>query len=483
MAQNLSLDTVRDKSFYLIGIKGTGMAALAELLQHQGARVSGSDVKEEFYTDKVLQDLNIPYFKGFSAEQVKPDDWDYVIRSSAYSDDHPEVKVFLEANKEIWIYTQALGALSARYYSCAVAGIHGKTTTTALAGNLVKNMELPASVLVGSASANFGNRSTWCGGKDFFIAETCEYQRHFLDFHPRKILLTNVDKDHLDYFKDLEDIQDAFSSFMQKLPQRGEVIYCADDSGAIEAVQRIKKLRKDLKLTPYGTRAQGRFRIIESSMKQGENRFRLQGFDKTFRLSIPGEHLQWNAAGALALVDSILKENGEAEGLKSRLNEAEAALQEFRGTRRRSEIVGEAGGVLVMDDYGHHPLAIGLTLEGFKRFYSNRRLVVSFMSHTYTRTAALIEEFSKCFKAADTVLIHDIYSSAREQFDGTLTGQDFFNRVAKQHPDVYYFNTIEKARPFLKDYLQEGDLFLTMGAGNNWPLGRWVLEDREGVIQ
>jgi len=483
MAQTLSLDTVRGKSFYLIGIKGTGMAALAELLQHQGGRVSGSDVEEEFYTDKVLQDLGIPYFKGFDASRVNPQEWDYVIRSSAYADEHPEVAVFLEAKKDIWIYTQALGALSARYFSCAVAGIHGKTTTTALAGNLVKKMKFPASVLVGSASSNFGNRSTWCGGKDFFIAETCEYQRHFLDFHPRKILLTNVDRDHLDYFKDLEDIHEAFSSFMQKLPPEGEVIYCADDPGAAEAVRRMKSLRKDIVFTPYGTQASGPFRIVESSMMKGENRFRLEGFDKSFQLAMPGEHLQWNAAGALALVDSLLKEKGDPEGLSNKVEEAAEALQEFRGTRRRSEIVGEAGGVLVMDDYGHHPLAIRLTLEGFKRFYSNRRLVVSFMSHTYTRTAALLDEFCQCFGAADTLLIHDIYSSAREEFDGSLTGRDFYNKVAAEHGNSHYFASIEEARPFLRDYLQEGDLFLTLGAGNNWPLGRWVLEDRKGAIK
>lgn len=483
MTQTLSLKNIQDKSFYLIGIKGTGMAALAELLLHQGGRVSGSDVEEEFYTDKVLQDLGIPYHKGFSADHVNPEEWDYVIRSSAYPDDHPEVAVFLRSGKDIWIYTQALGALSEMYFSCAVAGIHGKTTTSALAGTLVKELGLSASVLVGSASANFGNRSTWCGGKDFFIAETCEYQRHFLDFHPKKILLTNIDKDHLDYFKDLEDIHDAFSSFISKLPQGGELIYCADDPGATEAVKRMKKKRSDLVFTPYGLQVEGAFRIVESSMEQGENRFRLQGFDTDFRLAIPGEHLQWNAAGALALIDSIMKESGEKDGIAPRLQDTGRALQSFRGTRRRSEIVGKAGGVLVMDDYGHHPLAIRLTLEGFKRFYKPRKLVVSFMSHTYTRTAALLDEFSRCFAAADTLILHDIYSSAREKFDGTLSGQDFYETVAEQHPDVHYFARIEEARPFLKEYLQEGDLFLTMGAGNNWPLGRWVLEDIEGEIQ
>jgi len=470
------MDSIKNKSFYLIGIKGTGMTALAELLNSMGARVSGADVEEVFYTDQVLQEAGIPYFRGFQANQPLLEPQDYYIRSSAYSDDHVEVAACLKQGKTIYNYTQALGALSACYDASGISGIHGKTTTTALAGTLMKELQMDASVLIGSAAANFGNRSVWCGGNRFFVAETCEYQRHFLDFHPRRIILTSLEEDHLDYFKDLEDIHQAFADYIDKLPQGGELIFCIDDPGAAEAARRARKKRPDLKMTPYGHHAEGPFQIVEVSMNKGENRFRLAGWDCDFSLPVPGEHLQLNAAAALALTASLLEETGDS--LDQHLDRLKKAFAGFQGTRRRSEIIGESGGVLVMDDYGHHPHAIDLTLKGYKSFYSDRRLVVSFMSHTYTRTSALLEDFARCFEAADCLILHDIYSSAREKFDGTLTGEDFYHKVEKHHPMVHYFPSIEEAEPFLKDFLKPGDLFLTLGAGNNWPLGRKVLEQR-----
>lgn len=455
------------------------MAALAELLLKGGAQVSGSDVEEEFYTDSILRELGILYKKGFDASGIQPEKWDAVVRSSAYPDDHSEVAVFLAAGKKVWNYTEALGALSAGFDSSGVSGIHGKTTTTALAGTLAKGLALDTSVLVGSAVRAFGNRSTWTGGKRFFIAETCEYQRHFLDFTPRRLILTSVEEDHLDYYKDLEDIKQAFISYMDLLPRGGKVIYSADDPGAVSTFKQALAKRPDLVGVPYGINAEGPYRITHSSMEKGQNSFQLQGFSETFTLPLPGEYLQWNAAAALALTDLLLKEEGRS--LKEVEKEAAAALKDFSGTRRRSEIIGEAGGVLVMDDYGHHPHAIDLTLKGLKSFYADRRLVVSFMSHTYTRSAALLEEFARCFSAADKLILHDIYSSAREKFDGSLTGEAFAERISREHGDTEYCATIEDTRPRLKEILRPGDLFLTLGAGNNWPLGRWVLQDLGGT--
>ncbi|MDA3851401.1 MAG: UDP-N-acetylmuramate--L-alanine ligase [Spirochaetaceae bacterium] len=468
------LTEIKGKSFYLIGIKGTGMAALAELLLQQGALVTGSDTQEQFYTDKVLQDLGISYFQGFDKDHTQPNTHDVVIRSSAYDDNHEEVKSFIQAGKIPMNYTQALGALSSQYDSSGIAGIHGKTTTTALAGTLAKALKLDASVLVGSSVANFGNRSTWTGGKRFFSAETCEYQRHFLDFFPRQILLTSVEEDHLDYFKDLEDIFQAFLSYIDRLPKGGTLIYCADDKGAEQCRRRAQEIRPDLQYISYGKQAEGEFKILENSMQKGQNTFTLAGYPGEFSLQVPGEHMQLDAAGSLALVDLLLKKQGSS--LIENLPAAKMALEDFRGTRRRSEIIGEVGDILVMDDYGHHPRAIEMTLKGYKSFYSHRRLVVSFMSHTYSRSSSLLEEFAGCFSAADCLILHDIYSSARENYQGGLTGEGFYKRIAKEHPQVHYFPEIDQAKPFLKEFLQPGDLFLTLGAGNNWPLGTWVLE-------
>lgn len=214
---------------------------------------------------------------------------------------------------------------------------------------------------------------------------------------------------------------------------------------------------------------------MEEESGNGENRFRLSGYGRTFSLKIPGHHLVLDAAAALAAVECILEKEGTA--VDSRIEEKLAeGLKNFRGSKRRSEIIGEWGDILIMDDYGHHPTEIETTLKGLKEFYPDRRLVVDFMSHTYSRTEALIDEFSNSFYSADMVILHRIYSSAREKA-GKITGRDLFNRVAEKMEYVYYFEEIEDAVPFCMESLKPGDLFITMGAGENWILGRKIAEE------
>lgn len=468
-----SLEGVR---FYFIGIKGTGMAALAELYTARGALVSGSDVAEVFYTDSLLASLGLTVHQGFSRANVdNTPGIDYAVRSSAWGDDHEEVRAVVERGIPLFDYTQALGALSAGYSSTGIAGVHGKTTTTGLTGTLLKALNLPASVLAGSVVSSFGGRSTWRGGDRYFVAETCEYKRHFLDFHPRRIVLTSVEPDHLDYFSGFLDILSAFMEYIDLLPEGGELIYCADDEGAVEAAQRSSLERPDIRLIPYGFNAQGPFRITDSREEEERNRFSLAGWEREFSLPLPGRHLQLNAAAALAVAVSLLGEEGRPVD-EAALEALARGLADFKGSRRRCELVGRAGGILVMDDYGHHPTAIEVTLEGLRKFYPNRRLVVDFMSHTYSRTASLLDKFAASFAAADTVILHDIYASARESYSGGVTGETLFEETKKRHDRVYYFKEKEEALPFLADYLRSGDLFVTMGAGDNWQLGRQLLE-------
>ena len=275
--------------FYFIGIKGTGMAALAELYTSLGARITGSDVEEVFYTDQILAQLPVTVLKGFSASHVEEaGSIDFAVRSSAYGDDHPEVKAVREKGIPLFNYTQALGELSRYYASTGIAGVHGKTTTTGLTGTLLRELGLPASVLVGSGVSSFGGSASWCGGTRYFVAETCEYQRHFLDFNPRRIVLTSVEPDHLDYFQGYLDILSAFMEYIDLLPEGGELIYCADDPGAVEAAQRSSLERPDLKLIPYGETAEGPYRITLSRLEEGRNMFRLGCWDRDFVLPFPG---------------------------------------------------------------------------------------------------------------------------------------------------------------------------------------------------
>jgi UDP-N-acetylmuramate--alanine ligase len=459
---------------HMVGIKGTGMAALAEILQARGARVTGSDTRETFYTDAVLRRLSIPFTEGFDAANL-PADTQLLIHSAAYRrEDNPELALAASRGTPTVVYPQALGQLSLLSDSSGISGVHGKSTTTAMCGIILKAWGAPATVLVGAEVPAFGDRSTLMAGDRYFVAETCEYRRHFLNFHPSRILITSIEPDHLDYFKDLNDIQSAFEEYGALLTKGGSLVYCADDSGAAAAASRILSHRTDVRALPYGRTAQGAFRVIEESAGDGCSGFALAGWPQRFTLRVPGAHSVLNAAGALALCSLIWeKEHGGTDGMD--LAGAAAALSAFSGSRRRSEIVGGAAGILFMDDYGHHPTAITATLQGLRAFYPKRRLIVDFMSHTYSRTRALLHEFGDCFADADMVILHRIYASAREPNAGGVTGRDLFNEVSIHHKNVRYFEDPREALPFLLSELRSGDLFITMGAGDNWKLGRELL--------
>ncbi len=464
------------KTAWLVGIKGTGMCALAEILHARGLIVSGSDVPEEFYTDKVLQSQGIPYKKGFDPSQL-PGTVDLAVRSAAYGPENPEVAALEARGIPVYVYPEALGMLSRGIPTGAVSGVHGKTTTTAIAGCLVQSLGLTGEVVVGSAVPAFGNRSTLIQGKDFLIAETCEYRRHFNYFSPDRIILTSVEPDHLDYFRDMEDISEAFQTFAEKLPPRGSLIYCSDDPGAAAVAEKVKENREDIRLQPYGFHAAGPWGIEKlPSLREGENSFRLKGYDQTFRIRIPGDHVIQDAAAAIAMVADQLS-SMDIPLDRDVLDQLEKGLYNFTGSRRRSEIVGNAGNVLVMDDYGHHPSAIRKTLEGIREFYPGKRIILDFMSHTYSRTAALLEEFAGSFNAADTVILHKIYASAREEFSGSVSGKDLYRAACRHHGNVLYYEEPDEALPFLLKELKEGDLFITMGAGDNWQLGRRLMDE------
>jgi UDP-N-acetylmuramate--alanine ligase len=476
-----SAKSLANASIYMVGIKGQGMTALAEILSSNGAKVWGVDTHEVFYTDDILKKLGILFYEGFSTEHITPG-IGAVIYSAAYNPEtHVELKRARELSIPLMTYPQALGALSKQYDFAGISGVHGKTTTTAMAGTLVKYLNLPATVLAGSQIPTFDNRSALVQGHVYFIAETCEYKRHFLVYHPRRIILTSVELDHTDYFRDLEDMYDAFESYALLMPEEGVLIYHADEPGASLVAQRVKRKRADIRLIPYGKEAQGPYKVIDIRIKGLITEFTLAGFKESFSLRIPGEHSVYNATAALALVVDILNTGNHMEKTTA-LPLLHQALADFAGSKRRSEIIGTADGILFMDDYAHHPTAIYKTLKGIKDYYPDKRLVVDFMSHTYSRTKTLLKEFGSCFSPADIVILHKIYASAREKNIGDITGQDLAQEVALHHPQVHYFPELEDAVPYLKLLLKEHDIFITMGAGDNWHLSKNLfLEKHQGI--
>jgi UDP-N-acetylmuramate--alanine ligase len=347
-----------------------------------------------------------------------------------------------------------------------------------MCGMILKEWGLPVTVLVGAEVPGFGNRSTLVQGDRYLVAETCEYRRHFLNFRPRRIVITSVEPDHLDYFRDLPDMLAAFKEYGMSLARNGMLIFCADDEGARTVARSVQAERPDLTVIAYGRTPDGPFRVAREEQLSGSTRFRLEGITLDFELKVPGEHNVLNAAAALALCLQLWR--AERPGVEPDWKGASRALASFAGSRRRSEVVGEAGGVLFMDDYAHHPTAIEKTLAGIRRFHPDRRLVVDFMSHTYSRTHSLLHEFGTCFGPADSVYLHRIYASARETNEGGITGEDLYREVARHHPRVRYIEDPADAITPLAGELVPGDLFITMGAGDNWKIGRELLRLRGG---
>lgn len=472
--------------FHFVGIKGTGMVALVEILAARGSVITGSDVSERFYTDEVLEKLGIKALP-FSEKNIT-DSVQFVIYSSAYS--YEKNSDLIEAKKRglpMMLYSEALGAISSTSYSCGVCGVHGKTTTTGLCGTLLKELPLSSQVLAGSIIKSFGESCTMTKGHEYFVAETCEYQRHFMAFEPKKIILTSVESDHQDYYPTYEDIRSAFVDYICKLPEGGQVIYCSDDKGACEAVELSKSRRPDIETIPYGVSASGDYRLTFGRVENGVHYFEVASLGEC-AICVPGDHNVRNATAALALVSELLKTSGKNP--KDYMENLKRGLKEFAGGKRRSEIVGRAKtscgqNVIFIDDYGHHPTAIKTTLAGFREFYKGHKIIVDFMSHTYTRTQALLEEFASSFESADKVIINKIYGSAREDASAaSVTGEILAEHAKKYHRDVSYAKEFDEAAELgLKDLSEpsgeafpDGYVFVTMGAGDNWKVGKKILD-------
>jgi UDP-N-acetylmuramate--alanine ligase len=483
-------DTGGAKKEHFVGIKGTGVCALAELYHRHGYAVSGSDTAEWFYTCDILRALGIPFYESFAEEHIPPDAA-LVIHSAAYTaSGNKEIAHALRLNIPVQKYTDALGAYSARFFSAGISGVNGKTTVTALAGTIARALKLPAQILAGSAVSTFAGtdgqaRSTLSLGDVFFIAETCEYRGHFLAFHPRVIVLTNIEHDHQDFFPTYESIRDMFVAYVNKLPEDGTLIYCADDPGARELVELT--CGKKITRIPYGFSAEGDYRVTALFNEPEKIAWTLARFgEQRFTLRVPGHHNILNATAAAALCLTLAARQNSATGgqpfsPEQTLPALCAALEQFRGSKRRGEIIGEAGGILFMDDYGHHPSAIKTTLSGLKAFYPSRRLIVSFMPHTYTRTAALLADFAACFTDSDVLFLHKIYPSARETYAGGVSGITLYEQTRARHPNVHYIDDPYTAAAEIAPQLKPGDLFLTLGAGDNWKLGRRLYEQKRSA--
>ena len=452
------------------------MAALAEILAARGASLSGADVAETFPTDRILDRIGLRPGVGFAADEL-PGGVDWVIHSAAYErNENPQLLAAAARGIPVSSYPEALGELSRTARSVAVSGVHGKTTTAALCGLLVRALRLPATVLTATGVPNFGGGATVIGGAAYLVAETCEYRNHFANFQPSHVVITTVELEHVDAFPTHAALESAFVDFAGALPPGGSLLYCADAAGAAQVAASVAAGRPDLRLLPYGEAAAGALRVSDLRLAAGATRFRLGCLNEPVTLRVPGRHNVSNAAAAVGVAGILLAEEGRALGAAEQAA-AVRALATYRGGKRRTEMIGECRGILVIDDYAHHPTELVTTLAGLRAFYPGRRIVVDFMSHTFSRTAALRDDFATAFGVADEVLLHPVYASAREGSRDTpeRAGRALYAAVADHHARVRWCATLEVASAYLAAHLRRGDLLVTMGAGDNWRVGEQVL--------
>jgi UDP-N-acetylmuramate--alanine ligase len=449
---------------HFIGIGGISMSALAEILVNNGCLVSGSDIKESSLTDK-LKDIGVRFFLGHAKENVTGAD--LVIYTAAVKNSNPEMQAARELNIPIIERPALLGEIMKKYQNAvAVSGTHGKTTTTSMVSLILMHANLDPTILVGGELDAIGG-NVRVGNSTYFVTEACEYVESFLKFYPYIGIILNIEADHLDYFKDLDHIIHSFRKFAQLIPVNGYAIVCADDSNALRAVDGLK-----CNILTYGMKEQSYDWKAENITF---NSYGFANFDIIYRgikltniqLSIPGIHNVYNALAAAAC----------AYALNVDIKHIAAALYAFKGTHRRFEIKGKLNGFTIVDDYAHHPTEIKATLAAASKF-PHKRLWCIFQPHTYTRTLALLDEFSEAFVDADRVIIADIYA-AREADEGKVHSRDLVEQINDKGGRAQHISDFDEIVSYILEQAQEGDLVITMGAGDIYKVGEMMLKNAE----
>ncbi|MDO8565734.1 MAG: UDP-N-acetylmuramate--L-alanine ligase [Candidatus Moranbacteria bacterium] len=454
------------KDVHMIGIKGAGMTALAELLTKQGVSVTGSDTAEIFFTDRILQNLNIKYREGFDPKNI-PIQTKAIIYSTVYTrEKNEELAKAFASDLPVFSYPEAVGMLSREKLTLAVCGTHGKTTTSALLAETLKFSGLDPSAIVGSRIMNWeGNALS--GSGEYLVLEADEYQNKLAQYTPWGVILTSVDWDHPDFFPDEESYKQVFRDFVARIPRHGVLVYCGD-SADVAKIAETAICRK----ISYGLLPGAEFRINDYLPAKmgfvGEADVVKQTFTVThgeeslgaFELRLAGEHNALNATAVLAL----------AVHLKQDVERVRRAFEKFSGTERRFEYIGERYGALIYDDYAHHPEEIRATLKAFRELYPDRRLRVIFHPHTFTRTKAFLTDFAQSFDAADEVMILDIYGSAREE-KGSVSSQDLVNLINRFiSGKAEYTPVAAELLTHLEETIGRQDVIITLGAGNVWEI-------------
>lgn len=446
---------------YFIGIGGISMSGLAEILKDRGCQVSGTDIKESDVT-KHLESLGITIHYGHRAENIT-DDIDLVVYTAAIHPGNPELEAAKEKQIPLMDRARLLGHIMEEYqYSVAVAGTHGKTTTTSMVSEILLEAEKDPTITVGGILPAI-HSNVKIGHSPYFVAEACEYFDSFLQFTPLVGVILNVEADHLDYFKTLDNIRRSFHAFAQRIPAGGLLVLNA-------SIAHPEELEENLhcSVETFGLKEnacwQARNIVHEPNGKNSFDVYYQGEFYTSVHLDIPGKH---NITNALAAVAS-------AHFLDIPAEVCARGLSHFTGVNRRFQRKGEKRGIVVIDDYAHHPTEIMATLSAARNVRHNKLWCV-FQPHTYSRTKNLFDEFGRAFGDADEIIVADIYA-ARETDDGTISAAMLAERIVKEGGNARYVGDFAAIRQYLETHCRTGDLLLTVGAGDVYKIGEEFLK-------
>ncbi|MFO7803610.1 MAG: UDP-N-acetylmuramate--L-alanine ligase [Desulfovermiculus sp.] len=450
----------RVRHIHMVGIGGSGMSGIAEVLLNLGYMVSGSDLADNEPV-KRLKAMGAWVAKGHAAANLK--EVDVVVKSTAVGEDNPEVAAAKDKGIPVIPRAEMLAELMRLKTGIAVAGTHGKTTTTSLLGTVFKEAGLDPTVIIGGRLNRYGSHSLM-GEGEYLVAEADESDGSFLCLMPIMSIVTNIDADHLDFYPDLKAIEEAFVRFFNYIPFYGLNVVCGDDPNIRRLLPRVKR-----RVVTYGlgenNDIQGR--ILECGLK---SRFQVSVQGEVWEpltLAQPGKHNVQNALGVVGVaLEAGLSKEVIVKGLES-----------FAGVGRRLEYKGERAGVQVVDDYGHHPTEIRATLDTLRHMYPQSRVVVAFQPHRFTRTRALFGDFCRAFDQADVLVLTEIYAASEDPVPG-VNGTSLAQGVRQvSDTEVLFCPDLPHCLEALKEVLLPGDVLLTLGAGNIWQLGEQFVEE------
>ena len=453
------------RKLHFVGIGGIGMSGIAEILSAEGFAVTGSDRAASENTDR-LKSLGISVLIGHDASNLAPD-VDALVYSSAVGSDNPEVAEAHRRKIPVIRRAEMLAEVMRLKYGIGIAGTHGKTTTTSMVSLVLMEGGIDPTVIVGGRLRGLAGSNARLGKGEFIVVEADEFDRSFLSITPTIAVLTTLETDHLDCYRDLDDIKSAFIQFAGKVPFYGFVVLCLDEPALQDIMPKIKK-----KIVTYGLNGQADLQAVDIVHRLNLTRFTVLRDGKELgeiELQIPGDHNVQNALAATAV------------GLELHVpfSKVKTGIEKFTGVFRRWEVKAELDGITVIDDYAHHPTEIRATLAGAKAGW-RRRTVCVFQPHLYSRTRDFYDEFGRAFFNADVLIVTDVYPAREEPIQG-VTGELIANAAKEYgHKQVHYVAEKKDVPGYLMTITRPGDMVITMGAGDIWKFGEQFISLRKG---